>query len=822
MASASITRQNHYVPIWYQKGFIPGPRQTLIYLDLDPRRHTLADGRVIVERKLTPRAPKSCFWAEDLYTTRFGDTINDEVERFLFGAIDNEGAQAVRAFAANDLGTMHRIFQRFFEYMNAQKLRTPKGLDWIKSKYPKLDQIELMIEMQHLRQMHCTMWFECVREIVSAEKSAVKFIVSDHPVTAYNPACPPSSPTCLYPEDPSIALIGTQTLFALDSNHCLILTNLEYAKNPQRADLLAPRQNARFFGQTIARTDAAIRTRFLTSEEVSSINRVLKARARKYIAAYEKEWLHPDTTTGNHWGAAAEILLPRDELWRFGGEIYIGYKDGSTQYQDPFGRTSSAHDFLKKEAKAPNLRPNDQCGCESGRRFKKCCSRVALEDRPPWNVLSIRERNRILYRAVIDTLELNKGKTWDDVRRELSDAQVKRIHEIMEMLWSPETNIAELLPRPDRRVTRAVYLGLIDPRTIAGSVASWLAYFDEIIIVHPFPNPRYMRPEFSPTHSPSQYKSLVLKNVALLLSLIPLIEDGIIHMVPDPMEFNLEFRQRLMAMAEARRDSFELDAGDLNVANALGRDDFQRSILRQPEEALRRQTRESQPEISPELLDKTIQYMKEKLQADPLALLQPLVPGKAGGEIQVFRGMSLELAMFLAQLTGSLIYTDSPAHWKQLLSCAKNDEIGSNPSSWTPVIEVARKISLITELNPLINLELRASGMLGSIRRVFRRVLNSVLVTKEDDATQIAQDLARRLENATRRTGKEWDECTSEIDPSQRLRRRMDLLIPKGGFALTTVQRLLVAFGRTNRLRSVPLAVYIDPPDCTMTSTRAW
>src|SRR5690606_10940867 len=241
------------------------------------------------------------------------------------------------------------------------------------SEYPRLDQLNLMLEMQHLRQMHCTMWFECVREIVSAEKSDVKFIVSDHPVTAYNPAYPPSSPVCSYPEDPSIALNGTQTLFALDSNNCLILTNLEYAQSPEGIDLLAPRQNARYFGQTIAKTDAIIRKRFLTREEVVAINRVLKARARKYIAAYEEAWLYPEKTNRDSWEAVAKVLVPRDELWHFGGEIYIGYEDGSTHYQDAFGRTSSAHNFLKKTSAPTNLGSNDPCGCASGRRFKKYC-----------------------------------------------------------------------------------------------------------------------------------------------------------------------------------------------------------------------------------------------------------------------------------------------------------------------------------------------------------------------------------------------------------------------------------------------------------------
>lgn len=84
-------------------------------------------------------------------------------------------------------------FQTLFEYIDIQKIRTPKGLDWLKAQYPALTQNELMFEMQGIRTMHCTLWTEGVREIISAENSEVKFLVSDHPVTVYNYAAPPES-----------------------------------------------------------------------------------------------------------------------------------------------------------------------------------------------------------------------------------------------------------------------------------------------------------------------------------------------------------------------------------------------------------------------------------------------------------------------------------------------------------------------------------------------------------------------------------------------------------------------------------------------------
>ena len=558
--TASITRQNHYVPIWYQKRFVPQENQSLFYLDLDPPKFSLSDRRIIVGKSLTPRAPKSCFWSEDLYTTRFGGQLNDEVERRLFGTIDNAGALAFGAFSSGDMAGMHECFLSFFEYLSAQKLRTPKGLDWIKALYPRLTQLDLMLEMQSLRRMFCTLWLEGVREVVSAEQSDVKFILTDHPVTGYNCSYPPESAECRYPNDPSIALNGTQTICPLDADHCLIVTNVAFAKDPDRVNSRETRENARYAGQTISRTDALIRTRQLNLDEVITINYLLKSRARQFLAASQKEWLFPEKQEFRTWREIGKILLPPSkELWHFGGEIIIGHTDGSSQYQDEYGRSHS-HEHLRKDPAALRLKPNDSCGCGSGRTFKKCCSGVSQSERPPWDVFSIRERNLMFANAVLDILGLNKGKTWTDVRRNLSDEQVKRIHEVLEALWPKDTNLAQLLPRPDIRVSRATFAGIIDPRTIGATVVGWLMYFDEIVFLNPFTNPSYIKPEFSPIDSPAQHKAQTLRNVMLLLNVMPFIDAGVLHMVPDPADVNADFRNIMWSMAKERSEVRKPDA----------------------------------------------------------------------------------------------------------------------------------------------------------------------------------------------------------------------------------------------------------------------
>jgi hypothetical protein len=85
------TRHNHYVPVWYQKGFVSADPPRLYYLDLDPQAAELDRGGPPTIKK---RAPKQCFWSHDLYTTLFFGAPNDEIERFLFGAIDNTDGRA--------------------------------------------------------------------------------------------------------------------------------------------------------------------------------------------------------------------------------------------------------------------------------------------------------------------------------------------------------------------------------------------------------------------------------------------------------------------------------------------------------------------------------------------------------------------------------------------------------------------------------------------------------------------------------------------------------------------------------------------------------
>lgn len=138
-----VTRDNHYVPQWYQRGFMPKGRHKLFVRNLQPGVKSLPNGQTLDEPEVEELGPKLAFVELDLYTTRFGPILNDDIETFVFGPIDKTGADAVRGWISGNQAQIHRRFQDFFGYLDAQKLRTPKGLDWILKHYDGLPQLDL-------------------------------------------------------------------------------------------------------------------------------------------------------------------------------------------------------------------------------------------------------------------------------------------------------------------------------------------------------------------------------------------------------------------------------------------------------------------------------------------------------------------------------------------------------------------------------------------------------------------------------------------------------------------------------------------------------
>lgn len=807
----SVTRDNHYVPQWYLEGFFEPGRKSLAYVDMTPDQKVLPDGRVITQNGAWNDTPTSrAFFQTDLYSTFFGTAVNDEIERRLFGDIDTRGSQAVRAFIGTDMREWHDHFQDFFAFLDIQKIRTPKGLAWLEAQYPALTQNELMFEMQGIRMLHCTIWVSGVREIVSAEDSEVKFITSDHPVTIYNHAVPPTDRACAYPLDPGIALRGSQTLYPMDRDHCLVLTNLEYAKDPS-TNPLQKRIFARNYRQSITKIDSFIRERKLTAQEVAEINFIIKKRARRYIGGGRKEWLYPERTVTQPWSELRKTLMPPERgLFEFGGEIFVKYESGDVHYQDEFGRTEKPREFLIKKPPDKPLRPGDYCGCGRGKPFKECCQSKPEALRPTWNEKSIRERNLMLQNAIVSVLELESGKDWVQIRRELTDEKIGKIYNLYEGLWPLETDLLALLPKPDGEM-RAVYTGSIHPSSITEFALAAPLYFGELIIAHPFVHSGAMNKQYRPTENPKSYRQEFLKAVLFFMNVMPLVDLGLVNLIPDPCDFDFHLRDQMMSMAQARSPTMQFDPKNDRRLQKQMEEDTRRSLMLMPPHAMRRKLREFMPNLDDKEVEAAMRYTERTREMDPLSVLQEgsLEGGKASGQLSMFKlAPNFEMTLYLAKATGGCIVTDSTFRWHEVQRAIRRRYKAATPGLAQLVTDIERSnFAFPQSVTDVVAAALSKTkaGYPDLFRSVFKYL--SKLEERGAKPNHEAQ-LVSRFAKAHSASQAGFKKSGVPVKKG-----RMSCIFPPGGIQDNTVNRLLLMSSSERHMLSVPMAFFVESTD---------
>jgi hypothetical protein len=345
----SFTEVNHYVPQWHQQLFISATakERKLHYLDLNPEQIRGSDGKIYTMNAHRRRGTPSCFCEKHLYTLAFGNQASDVIEKRFFGELDRRGAEAVKTCADYEFPTHGTdCLQILAAYLDAQKLRTPKGLDFLKAQAPGANHQVALHLMGRLSQMHVTIWMEGIWEILRCDNTPTKFILTDHPVATYNKALHPGSARCRYPFDAGIELLGTHTLFPLSPTRCLVITNLGYVRNPHVA-LTQTRENPRLFGNTIFFAGNVQTGRQLREDEVLAINYIFKRCARRYVAAGEEDWLYPEANlTRKTWDKLGGkfFLMPDPRKVSFSTGIYAGWSDGSSVAFDEYGRPPNDDD----------------------------------------------------------------------------------------------------------------------------------------------------------------------------------------------------------------------------------------------------------------------------------------------------------------------------------------------------------------------------------------------------------------------------------------------------------------------------------------------
>ena len=400
---------------------------------------------------------------------------------------------------------------------------------------------------------------------------------------------------------------------------------------------------------------------------------------------------------------------------------------------------------------------------------------------------------------------LNKGKTWADVRRELSNEQIVDIYNLYWSLWQIETDFFRLLPRPDNHL-RAVYTGMLDPRTIAIPLAT-TPFFDQIIIQHPFVHPKAVNSEFSPLENPHKHKYQTLKNLLLFITLEPFVRSGQVSFIPDPCMFDNFLHREVMSMAEARRGDQPIHEAEKKRMMKLSEDDFFRTWRGQTKEQLKHQLSRSDQNLSDEEIDELFWHMKKLNDNDQLALLQDDLFENGGQLMMSNMAPNFEMALFIAQITGSLVVTDSETRWDEFVSAQATDR-GIASHLMNPLTEVTNSSTYILNTNPNHNLDQEVWSKFGGVRKLFREVF----VQANEKQGEPSAPLLDKYKTDFDRGFQKANEAYNNQDEGL-FKARLKLLIPQGGLTHNNVQRLLIKSGNSGLGKNVPMGILIEPTE---------
>ena len=204
-----------------------------------------------------------------------------------------------------------------------------------------------------------------------------------------------------------------------------------------------------------------------------------------------------------------------------------------------------------------------------------------------------------------------------------------------------------------------------------------------------------------PTENPKSYRQEFLKTILFFLNVMPLVDLGLVNLIPDPCDFDFHLREQMMMMARARSPRF--DPKDDPRLQRTMEEDNRRGIMLMPPDAMRRQLRKLMPNLDEKEVEEAMRANVRMRERDPLAVLQEgsMEGGKAGGQMNMFKLVpNFEMTMYLAQATGACIVTDSPFRWTEVQGAIRRRFKAATPGLGTLVSDIERsKIRVPAERN---------------------------------------------------------------------------------------------------------------------------
>jgi hypothetical protein len=323
---------------------------------------------------------------------------------------------------------------------------------------------------------------------------------------------------------------------------------------------------------------------------------------------------------------------------------------------------------------------NAPCFCGSGKKYKRCHYGKPFH---PEREVTVHQRNLNILAAAFEIFGFLKGRSWADLKKNISGAQIRRFYEVQRNLWTPDTDWAAIMPAPDGKL-RGLYLGDIRPDLTLRNLIRFSLYSDNLFVIDPFHSPWTLRPEYNPIENPDQFKVDTIHVLHFLFSVAPWIQAGILQLIPDPGQLDVNFKWETAGLAKARIGDREPDERDLEEAVAVGEEELRRILFALPEEKFFKALEKSGQILTDEGKRELLLYARSQLREDPIAWERSVADDFQEGQMITTRcGANLETALLICSITGAFPYTNMHGRWREIIEA--RDELSETARMWSEV-----------------------------------------------------------------------------------------------------------------------------------------
>jgi len=420
---------------------------------------------------------------------------------------------------------------------------------------------------------------------------------------------------------------------------------------------------------------------------------------------------------------------------------------------------------------------NNPCPCGSGLKYKKCC----LGD-VPWDdfykhkkvnpilYLSARGKNILFLEAIADALQLNSVKqprSWSEIKRACTPNAVKKIYEAIPEIWIGRRDLLSVYDRESKHVS-GLYVGIYEPEIVFRGITRHCLYSDKILLVDPFLDPRFTRPEYNPIENPNRYRASTLRCLYFWFSLTPWIDSGLINFIRTPGDFDIELKHDCMKVERDKFDSnpeikalLENDAKEQRE-DATFEEMKQYYFLCHPDEYMVDWFKKTYPDKSEIDIQQFMKYVN-KLRDEHTYYVEFSGVGEENAEMLYWTtGTNYEMAKITARLTGAHIITDIPSRWKEM-EIDRQDH-GVKDSQWAGFAKAFQNLDFKFLNNVPMNfaLKLRKKDRLKQMREFFSRVWK-ICESKDPLSEKNTNLLAAELNHHINESEVEWKKIDQDL-----------------------------------------------------------